>query len=365
MKIERYKDPKSKKWMWRIDFTIDGQRIRQSDFATRDQADAFVAGLKQRKRERRFHLSSPRKPVTLQELRDRRSADHKSFKPQLTIRMLDLLLSVCPAGVLLTELRRHHVRSLTEKLRERNLKPNSINLYLACVSGALHDACEYFPLLDDWQPPRISRVKGAEHRERVLSKKEIGQIFKVINANSSMAEIGDTLRLMLLTGARRKEIRTLSAASINADWRTVQLRHTKNSTHRVIALSATAQAILSKYSNPMMASVSESQFYDLMAEVSAAANLAYGNDTEGGWVPHDLRHTVATVIESSGIRYSVVAALLGHKRKDQTATYTHANLEDLRKAVEVMESWCQEIDDFVGNLATLNDAKLVNHFSHQ
>ena len=365
MKIERYKDSKQKKWAWRVDLTIDGQRIRESGFDTRDQADAFIAEIKQRKRERRFHLSSPRKPITLQQLRDRRANDANSFKPQLTIRMLDLLLSVCPDGVLLTELRRHHIRSLTEKLRARELKPNSINLYLACVSGALHDACEYFPLLDDWQPPRISRVKGAESRERVLSKKEIGQIFKVINADPSLAEVGDTLRLMLLTGARRKEIRTLNAASINADWRTVQLRNTKNSTHRVIALSKTAQAILSKYSNPMMASVSESQFYDLMAEISQAAGLPYGNDTKGGWVPHDLRHTVATVVESSGVRYSVVAALLGHKRKDQTATYTHANLDDLRQAVEVMERWCQEIDDFMWSYMPLNQAILVNKSSYQ
>lgn len=359
MKIERYKDKKSKRWCWRVDFTLKGQRIRESNFESRDQADAFIAEMKQRERDRRYGIKPAQRPITLQQLRNKRAADANSFKPKLTTQMLDLLLSVCPEGMLLSELKRHHVRSLTDKLRARNLKPNTINLYLACVSGALHDACEYFPSLDDWQPPPISRVKGAEHRERTLSREELGKLFSVLNSNPDLTEIGDTLRLMLLTGCRRIEIRQLNAGLINRDWHFVQLQKTKNTRKRLVALSKTAETILGKYSNSMMADCSESQFYDLMAEVSAAAAIPYGNATKEGWVPHDLRHTVATTVESSGVRYSVVSALLGHKRKDETATYTHASLADLHEAVKVMETWCQEIDGFTSDHLKLDRLKPI------
>lgn len=360
MKIERYFDKTKKKNRWRVDFTLDAQRIREKGFASRDEAEEFIFRMKQRSRARKHKLPLASDPISLQELREARANDPNSFKPKLTLRMLDKLIQLCPSGITLQQLKRGHIRALTDWLRTQNLKPSSINLYLACVSGALHDACEYFPVLDDWQPPKISRVKGAEHRERVVTSTELTQLFTILNAEPGLTEVADTLRLMLLTGARRKEIRTLSAESINYDWRTVQLRKTKNGTNRVVPLSQTSIDILSKYSKPMLAKVSESQFYDLMAEFSEAGKLSYGNNIDGGFVPHDFRHTVATHLESSGTPYSHVAALLGHKRKDQTATYTHANLENLRAAVERLENWCREIDEFIPGQVRSNSAKLVN-----
>jgi integrase len=76
------------------------------------------------------------------------------------------------------------------------------------------------------------------------------------------------------------------------------------------------------------------------------SGVAYGDNVDNGWVIYDLRHVAATVMENAGIPYSAVSAILGHKRKDQTATYAHAQLDTLRRAVEVLESHCREIDGF-------------------
>jgi hypothetical protein len=43
------------------------------------------------------------------------------------------------------------------------------------------------------------------------------------------------------------------------------------------------------------------------------------------------------------------AAILGHERRDQTATYTHVKLEKMRRGVEVLEKHCREIDGFFQN----------------
>lgn len=177
MKIQRYFDDALKKHFWKIDLTISGKRIRESGLATKADAEEIITKLKAARRTRRHGLPIAAAPITLKRLREARAADLSSFKPKLTLQMLDTLIGLCHNGILLTELRRSHIRALTDVLRARNLKPSTINLYLACVSSALHDAGEYFAQLDDWQPPKISRVAGVENRERVLSREELGRLF--------------------------------------------------------------------------------------------------------------------------------------------------------------------------------------------
>lgn len=132
-----------------------------------------------------------------------------------------------------------------------------------------------------------------------------------------------------------------------ADPECYQINVVRRIFKQFVALSPLAQEILRRHETPLMNDVADWKFYEMITEVSEAARLPYGDKAKDGWVPHDLRHTAATVIESKGIRYSVVSALLNHKRRDQTATYTHASLEDLRGAVTVLENWCREIDGFL------------------
>lgn len=360
MKLQRYYDAKLKKRFWKFDMTIDGHRIRESGFATRDDAEQVIEALKQAKRMRRYGLTqaAPRE-ITLKEFCDARAKDPGKINPNATKRMLARLLSVCPSGMLLTDLKKHHLRTLAEHLQATELKTNTRNQYLSCVTAALNAAEVYFPELEGWTPPKVPTAGAKENRERLLSREELGRLFTVLNADPLSQQLADTLRLMLLTGARRKELKPLSAESVNHDWSTVQFRKTKNKSNRVMAVSEMARSILSRYDKPLLAEVSEWKFYEMVAEASKAAGLPYGDRVEGGWVPHDLRHTAATVLESLGVRYTVVSALLGHKRRDQTATYTHASLEDLRQAAAVLDAWCREIDGFVMGYGELRDAMLV------
>jgi integrase len=86
--------------------------------------------------------------------------------------------------------------------------------------------------------------------------------------------------------------------------------------------------------------------YTALQRAATIAGVEYGDRVEGGWVIYDLRHVAGTVMENAGIPYSAVAAILGHARKDQTATYTHVQLETLRRGMEVLEKHCREIDGF-------------------
>ena len=53
---------------------------------------------------------------------------------------------------------------------------------------------------------------------------------------------------------------------------------------------------------------------------------------------HDLRHTHASVLVSSGLSLSIVGKLLGHSQPITTQRYAHVANEPLRQAVELFSS---------------------------
>lgn len=49
---------------------------------------------------------------------------------------------------------------------------------------------------------------------------------------------------------------------------------------------------------------------------------------------HDLRHTYASILVSSGMSLPIIGALLGHTQPQTTARYTHLFDHPLREATE-------------------------------
>jgi integrase len=194
-------------------------------------------------------------------------------------------------------------------------------------------------------------------RQRVLSREEISKILFALRAGrqhyeqyfsvKNRAEVLDLFRLMLLTGAREGEILNLRQDQISWDWRTVRIVSKKGGgSVRVIPLSDSALEILKSRQGPRFFSINRDKLYRVLNRTGENSGVAYGDNIDNGWVIYDLRHVAATVMENAGIPYSAVSAILGHKRKDQTATYAHAQMDTLRRAVEVLETHCREIDGF-------------------
>ena len=57
------------------------------------------------------------------------------------------------------------------------------------------------------------------------------------------------------------------------------------------------------------------------------------------WVLHDIRHTAASVLAEAGISHSIIATVLGHRLGGMTAIYTHATLQALKDAMNVLEQY--------------------------
>lgn len=350
MKIEKVYMKSLGEYRWKIDVTIGGRRIRRADFETKQEAKDAVAAMMTAARAERYGLTLPRPQVTL-----------KALKSSVTVirsqQIFSEFVNLVGPDILLTSLTKADWKKYVDLLRARDCKPGTINKYLAEVSSVLSLASDRFPGLGEWRPPKIPWLVYPPGRSRVLSREEISKILFALRAERqhyeqyfsvrNRAEVLDLFRLMLLTGAREGEILNLKPGQISWDWRTVKIESKKGGgSIRVIPLSDLALEILRSRPEKKIFSINRDKLYRVLERVGEASGIAYGDNVDNGWVIYDLRHVVATVLENAGVPYSAVSAILGHKRRDQTATYAHAQLDTLRRGVITLEAWCREIDGF-------------------
>lgn len=351
MKIERVYRRDLQEWRWKIDITINGKRIRRADFETKQDAKDAIAALHIKARADRYGLVTPKPKVTLLDMKS-------SVTSPRTLQIFMEFVNLIGSDAALISLTRADWKRYADCLKDRDCKPGTINRYMAEVSSVLSSAPERFPDLGDWSPPKAPWLPDSLGRDRLLSREEIGKILTALRAKrqhheqdqsvKNRREVFDLFRLMLLTGAREGEILNLTQRQISWDWRTVRIESRKGKgSIRVVPLSDSALEILRSRNGQQFFSINRDRLYRTLRRVADLSSVAYGDNVDGGWVLYDLRHVAATVMESSGIPYSAVSAILGHKRQDQTATYVHAQFETLRRGIETLESWCREIDGFV------------------
>lgn len=176
-------------------------------------------------------------------------------------------------------------------------------------------------------------------RNRYLSPEEIRRLTSVL-ADHPNRRCADVIRLLLLTGARRGE-------AINATWDQFDLEngiwtkpssHTKQRREHRVPLSQAVVALLQ----------------GIKAEQTHFCRYVFPGDTpdhplteiKGFWdrvrakagIPdvhiHDLRHTYASILVSSGLSLPIIGALLGHTQTQTTARYSHLFDHPLREATE-------------------------------
>jgi len=339
-------------WRYKIDVTVNGQRFRRADFEKKSEAEDAISALRLKARSDRYGLTLPKPKITLASLKSSVTKDRKDM------RIFKEFVELVGPETLLTDLTRADWKNYVDCLKARKCKPGTVNRYMAEVSAILSSASERFPDLGEWRCPKIPWLTWPLGRNRVLSKEEISKILFALKAErqhheqyfsvKNRAEVFDLFRLMLLTGAREGEILNLRQDQISWDWRTVKLVSKKGGgSVRVVPLSGSALEILrSRNQGQRFFSINRDKLYRTLERIGVMSGVAYGDNIDGGWVIYDLRHVAATVMENAGVPYSAVSAILGHKRKDQTATYAHAQMETLRRAVEVLENHCREIDGF-------------------
>ena len=172
-------------------------------------------------------------------------------------------------------------------------------------------------------------------RTRYLSAEELARLTAVLSAYHDQ-EAANVVRLLLFTGARVGEL--LAAKwedfDLNTGVWTKPGHTTKQATEHRVPLSAPARQLLAE-----MDREGEYLFPGRGGEGHRAEfkwpwpRICKAADLKGVRV-HDLRHTFASVLASSGQSLPIIGALLCHTQPATTARYAHLLDDPLRTATE-------------------------------
>ena len=172
---------------------------------------------------------------------------------------------------------------------------------------------------------------------RFLSREEIRRLHRELDryagARLSRARQADIIRLLLLTGCRKSEIRTLRWRDVDGD--TLNLADAKTGPRRVF-LNAPARAIVERQPRSESALVFPSPLHP-GRPLCSDLQLWYSVRKDAGIEDvriHDLRHTFASHAVLQGIPLPVVSRLLGHKCPSMTLRYAHVGDRETEAAAE-------------------------------
>ena len=218
-----------------------------------------------------------------------------------------------------------------DRLHRQIAKPYAAN---RCVA-VLH---KMFELAIRWNMRGDNPVRGVGRnpeikRKRYLSGDELGRLTQALAAHPDR-QTANIVRMLLLTGARFGEVAAMRWDAVNDGTWSKPASTTKQKSDHVVPLSAPARQLLAEIQR-------EGEYvfpgggrtgHVVGIERSWRTILqAAGIDTLR---VHDLRHSFASQLASSGASLPLIGALLGHATPSSTARYAHLYQDAQRAAVE-------------------------------
>ena len=206
----------------------------------------------------------------------------------------------------------------------------------ACAPGVLH-------VLASVKAPRAFRTAAREPEPRTpASLEDVARTIAMLSRDT-----GDVVRLLQLTGARCSELLSLRSVDIDTSdsrcWWAQPSQH--KSLHlgraRTIPLGERCIPIIERRLRPFAPEAflfpSPRNHARPLQRASIAQAIKRACDRGGipHWTPHQLRHTVATIVRSrAGL--DAAQALLGHSRADITERYARLDRARAAEAQEVL-----------------------------
>ena len=224
--------------------------------------------------------------------------------------------------------------------------PSAAN-YMKCVLSVMYSKSEQWDRTTYRNPAAPVQRFEEKEVERYLSPEERQALERVLSAAEKIhsgrpGHIGREaiwgVRLLMLTGMRRDEVRDLQWEQVA--WRQKMLRLPDSKTgKRDVVVSDEVMALLGAIAaakgNPrrglVVCSKRGRKLYSLNRSWAHARKLAGLTDVR----LHDLRHSVASDAIMNGVPLEVVGKMLGHKNYRTTQRYSHIADYVLRDAVNL------------------------------
>jgi integrase len=207
-----------------------------------------------------------------------------------------------------------------------------------------------FALATRWGMRDDNPAKGVERnreakRKRYLSGDELGRLVAALAAHPDR-QAADIIRLLLLTGSRRGEVLSMRWADLDLGtgvWSKLA-ENVKQNVDHIIPISAPSRQLLSEIRERQQKASPHKPLGEYVFPGSnSTAHRVY---LERGWARlckaanieglriHDIRHSFASQLVSTGHSLPLIGALLGHNSVSSTARYSHLFDDPQRQAVE-------------------------------
>jgi len=247
------------------------------------------------------------------------------------------------AGRDMLTLRRLDVTNYIQLRRRAGRSNSTVNREIDVLSAAINYAAHQW----EWPLPNPTKgmsLKIPEGRLRWLTRDEAKRLTMAADAGLNHC-LASFIQLALNTGMRLNEMLKLEWHRVSLDERRVQLDgiHTKNGKRRFIPLNRPAAAALSeRYAfriehcprSPWVFAWPDGRRVTRLYEQFQTAKKRAGIHD---FRIHDLRHTFASWLVSTGVPLTEVRDLLGHASVRETERYAHLAPNRLFQAVERLE----------------------------
>ena len=258
----------------------------------------------------------------------------------------------------LTEVTRLRVATLLDELNANN-GPTACNRTRTSLFSPF-DWLTKRGLFDGINPvANTDRATEKPSRERVLTQAELAEVWHALGDD----RFSNIVRLLMLTGQRRKEIGLLRWSEVDFDRAMLVLppERVKNGRAHEVPLSPQALAILRK--------VMEAPLKGHGKRNDGSVFAAFGGWSKGKeglneainaqrakpmphWTLHDLRRTAATGMAELGVLPHIVEAVLNHvsgHKAGVAGTYNRARYDDEMRAA--LELWANHVSEMTSTAA--------------
>ena len=222
-------------------------------------------------------------------------------------------------------------------MRERHYASGTTNRVLVLLRYI-------FNLAKKWGIPGVSNNPAAQLktapdvcRERFLTAEEARRLLKAIDTDDNQIA-AQSIKLLLLTGARRNEITQAKWEYVDWQKKTLLVPCSKSGRPRLIQLNSAALELLRSirrqpedifiFPSTVTGRPSKSLHFP-WTRIRKRAGLT-------GFRLHDLRHSFASFLVNKGVSIYVVQGLLGHANVRATQRYAHLANETLSDAAELI-----------------------------
>lgn len=236
----------------------------------------------------------------------------------------------------LTDINSRAVAQWLADKRAEGLAPASVEKLRVILGRSFVLAAGWDVPGSDKNPTRgIPRRPLNNARERFLSPEEAGRLREAVAASQN-PQLQHIVGLLLLTGARLRELLDARWENVNIERRTWLIPTSKTGKPRHVPLSGAALAIITALPRfrgcPWL--VPNPDTLKPFVSIKHAWQQAIRVAKLPGLRLHDLRHSAASFMVNSGVDLFAVGKVLGHASYQSTQRYAHLANDTLLAAVE-------------------------------